>query len=107
MIKLFLDDVREVRDVYPDDDPAGWMVCRSARTAQEAVSRAWPDHVSFDHDLGDGVPTGMDFAKWLIELDLDTGGMPAGFTFRVHSANPPGAANIRGLLDGYLARKER
>lgn len=103
--RLFLDDVREVQDVYPQDDPATWVVCRSMEAACAAVLAAWPCHVSLDHDLGDGVPTGQDFARWLVELDLDTGGMPRGFTFAVHSANPPGAANMRSLLEGYLRHR--
>lgn len=105
--RLFLDDLREVAAVYPGDDPSTWRVCRTMEEARAAVLESWPHHVSLDHDLGDGVATGMDFVKWLVELDLDTGGMPAGFTFEIHSANPPGAANMRGLLGGYLSQRER
>lgn len=105
--RLFLDDMRELADVHPGEEPDGWRICRSFHDATEAVAAGWPMHVSFDHDLGDGVPTGMDFAKFLVELDLLTGGMPEGFTFTVHSANPPGAANIRGLLEGYLERRDQ
>lgn len=105
--RLFLDDVREVRDVYPDDDPATWEVCRSFDEAAGRLAMGWPRHVSLDHDLGDALPTGMDFAKFLVELDLITGQMPEDFTFEVHSANPPGAANIRGLLEGYMAQRGR
>ena len=32
---------------------------------------------------------------------------PENFSWRVHSANPIGAANIEGLMSGYLAHKER
>jgi hypothetical protein len=103
--KLFLDDVRELAHVHPGEDPTGWQVCRSFREATEAVARGWPSHVSFDHDLGENVPSGMDFARFLVELDLLMGQMPEGFTFSVHSANPPGAANIQGLLDNYLEHR--
>ena len=78
-------------------------VCRNMKEAVDMViTYGFPMYISFDHDLGDGIPTGFDFAKWLIEHDLDTGTMPADFSFNVHSANPSGAANIQGLLDHYL-----
>jgi hypothetical protein len=47
--------------------------------------------------------SGFDFAKYLIELDLDTNTMPKNFTFKVHSANSVGADNIRNILDNYLS----
>jgi hypothetical protein len=104
-LPIFLDDLRDVTTVYPGANPEGWRVCRSAEEAKQAVLEAWPRFVSLDHDLGDNVPTGMDFVKWLVELDLDTGGMPADFDFRVHSANPAGAANMQGLLSSYLKHR--
>lgn len=103
--KLFLDDLRELSRIHPGEDPDGWRVCRGFQEAADAVAMEWPIHVSFDHDLGEGVPTGMDFARFLVELDMLTGQMPEGFTYSVHSDNPPGAANIRGLMDGYLRHR--
>jgi hypothetical protein len=74
--------------------------------AQDVISDlGWPLWISFDHDLGDNVPTGYDLARWLVEQDLDGNQMPDQFEYRVHSANPVGAANIQGLLDGYLRHK--
>jgi hypothetical protein len=64
----------------------------------------FPEHISFDHDLGDGVPTGFDFVKWLVESHLDGRYLfPDNFSYAVHSANPPGAANIKGTLDSFLS----
>jgi len=42
--------------------------------------------------------------EFMINLDLDHEGtfMPDDFTFNVHSANPVGFYNIKGLLDSYL-----
>ncbi|HEY6438132.1 MAG TPA: cyclic-phosphate processing receiver domain-containing protein, partial [Ignavibacteriaceae bacterium] len=69
--------------------------------------------ISFDHDLGlmhyagdysDG-KTGYDFAKWLIEYDMDMNTMPSNFTFTVHSKNPIGSENIRELLNNYIQQK--
>ena len=99
--KLYLDDIR-----IPTT-PGPWVVVRSFPEAtQYVLKHGFPIYVSFDHDLGDEtVYTGYDFAKWLINLDMDNGSMPDSFAFNVHSANPVGAANINGLLGAYMARK--
>lgn len=103
--KLFLDDVRNPDWVHPHD-PDGWTVCRNMDEAVATVnSQGWPRMISFDHDLGHNIPTGHDFAKWLVELDLNTAGMPQDFDFVVHSANPVGAENIRILLSNYLRHR--
>jgi len=69
------------------------------------VTLEFPSFISFDHDLGDGL-TGYDCAKWLVEYDLETGLMPADFSFYVHSQNPVGASNIKNLLNSYMRNKE-
>ena len=49
------------------------------------------------------LPTGFDFAKWLVEMDMDNiYKFPENFSFHVHSANPVGKANIEGYLNNYL-----
>ena len=69
------------------------------------------DYISFDHDLGDedDGETGYDYAKRLVEMDMDTDfpkyKFPDDFSFYVHSQNPIGKANIEGLLNGYLKHK--
>lgn len=99
-MKLFLDDIRPAPD-------ATWTI---ARTYDEAVAivdvHGFPDTVSFDHDLGDDIMTGVSFARFLVDLDLDKATMPASFTYTVHSANPVGRDNIVGLLDRYLRWKK-
>lgn len=98
-MKLFLDDLRNPPTLT-------WCVARSYEEAVTLVQKhGFPEHVSFDHDLGDG-PTGMDFAHYLIAIDLDHGIMPKNFTYTVHSANPIGAENIATLLDRYIRWKE-
>ena len=86
MTKLFLDDTRDA----PDDT---WMVVRSFEAFTAWIKR-WgvPDVISFDHDLGFAVPTGMDCAKWIVAQGLFLK------DFRVHSANPVGKENIEKLL---------
>jgi hypothetical protein len=77
-----------------------------------------PDMISFDHDLGEDVAiskvkmgtskrqarkekketkSGYDCAKWLVDYCLDNETPTPHFV--VHSANPVGAENIRGLLN--------
>jgi len=115
---MYLDDVRNPEDTYGGHNPAlvqfpyqqgshtSWVVCRDYDAAVKTfLQRGWPSMVSFDHDLGDNIPTGMDFARFLVEQDMDSDGMPDGFRYFVHSANPCGSANITGLLTGYLKFK--
>lgn len=119
---LFLDDERQPSDVTwvligdIGHWAADWHVVRSL---QEAIcwvqTNGFPDVISFDHDLGmnhyegnyDDGQTGYDFAKWLVEHDMNTGTMPAEFKFTVHSKNTIGSENIRELLEGYLKHKFR
>ena len=98
-------------NLYIDDERVPktsrqFTVVRSFRDACEVViTYGFPEYISFDHDLGEDVPTGFDFAKWLVEHDMDTGTMPKNFEYNIHSANPVGGANISGLLDNYLQQR--
>jgi hypothetical protein len=105
MFRVFLDDIREPDWVYPDDK-TGWTICRSMGELRNVV-RVFgiPTMISFDHDLGDNEPTGMDIAKWLVELDLNFKTMPKDFQFKVHSSNPCGRENIESLLNNYLLHR--
>ena len=96
---LFLDDER-----HPPSDGYRWIVVRNFDQAKRFVEEhGMPSHASFDHDLGDG-PSGYDFIKWLVEFDMENSNLaiPIDFTFRVHSQNPIGAANIKCYLSNYL-----
>ncbi|RFU44745.1 cyclic-phosphate processing receiver domain-containing protein [Paraburkholderia sp. DHOC27] len=100
--RLFIDDIR---DPVSDD----WQI---ARTSAEAIGLleklGCPREISFDHDLG-GDDTAMVVVRWLIDRDLDSGGrfIPPNFIYSIHSANPVGRENIRGLLDQYLVVRGR
>jgi len=101
---LFLDDERSPKDVtwVKIDRSATWHIVRSYEEARKWVlQNGFPDVISFDHDLGNG-PTGYDFAKWLVEYDMNTDSMPGDFTFTVHSMNPVGADNIKRYFNNYL-----
>lgn len=102
---LFIDDER-----FPPDDGQAWKVARNlAEVASLIKEFGPPNFISFDHDLGEREPTGYDIAKKFVAGDLGelvgtefARGLPAGFSFYVHSQNPVGAENIRSLLQNYL-----
>ena len=103
--KLYLDDIR-----LPQKD--GFVIARTVAEAQELIIRwGMPEFISFDHDLGvddmgNLLPDGYDFAKWLVAMEMNGEiMMPKNFTFEVHSQNPVGAANILHYLDGYMRSK--
>lgn len=101
MWKMFIDDER-----FPVDET--FVIVRSVQEAKDKISElGMPKYISFDHDLGDNVPTGADLAKWIVEKDLDNNlnYIPTDFDFYVHSANPVGKKNIEGLLSQYLQYK--
>jgi len=103
MTNMYIDDERCPRDSVSFD-----LITRSYTEATEWMSEnGCPSYVSFDHDLGDKVPTGFDIAKWMVEQDLNSKGkfIPEDFIFNVHSANPVGSANIIGLLNNYLEKR--
>ena len=110
--KLYIDDIR-----IPDAND-NFVVVRSY---DEAIywmrTNGCPDYISFDHDLGftprkhDNAieNSGYEVAKWMVENDLNAKSkfIPEHFEFTVHSANPVGAANIVGLLQSYMRKREK
>lgn len=104
--KLFLDDLRRPSDVgFTDSD---WILAQTYDEAVEYVQTLGvPKYISFDHDLGLKSLSGMDFAKWLVDNDLNnTLEIPKNFSFNVHSANVCGATNIESYLENYLLCKK-
>ena len=120
---LFLDDERNIADVtwapwqikemYRNEE---WVIARTYADAMvEVLNRGFPKFVSFDHDLGHDKYTGHEFAKQLVENDIISGNRESrqnykfspDFSFYVHSQNPIGKANIEGLLNNYLAYRDK
>ncbi len=103
--KLFLDDVRNVGDVYKKMSNDDFIV---VRTYDEFVScikdNGLPDFISFDNDLGldafgNTALDGYAAAKWLVyESNLDLRSLK----FNVHSANPVATIQIESLLKNYI-----
>ena len=104
MKRLYLDDIRTPKD-------SSFIIVRSFEEAVHFVTvHGIPSFISFDHDLGmkngELLETGYDFAKWLVEKDLNGEFLfPEDFSFTVHSANPVGAKNIESYLNNYIKFK--
>lgn len=94
---FFLDDER-----FPPNDGKNWIILRNLREVQAELDKGnFPDYVSFDHDLGEREPTGMDVARLLIEHHMDSPHLKF-FEYYVHSQNPVGKENIEKYIEGYL-----
>lgn len=110
---LWLDDIRnpflDIEGKVPKVDATIEWVLNYEQFVQWIEKFGMPDIISFDHDLADITKitttthqekTGMDCAKWLVDYCIDNKELLP--IFYVHSANPVGADNIRGLLSNYL-----
>lgn len=121
--KVYLDDERT-----PNDDK--WIVVRNYGQFIKKISELGLENIgviSFDHDLGDtaieefynnvmnrGVldydniqeKTGYDAAKWLVGYYMDNFTSPFPQVY-VHSANPIGASNIIGYINGFLKHMDK
>lgn len=96
-MKIFLDDEREPDDIDRINNPDDWVVVRDVESFKDVVNNhGGPITVSFDHDLGDDVPNGMEAARWLTENAITVQ------EYFVHSANPVGAENIRSLMGQWV-----
>jgi hypothetical protein len=127
---LWLDDIRNPREeiwwnwiieaeLNPDDYDIVWVKSHAEFT-QWISTNGLPAVICFDHDLGEDVAkgrvskgmskrqarilkreslSGFDCAKWLIEFCLDNElNVPE---FKIQSANPVGAENIKGLIENF------
>lgn len=105
MSKLFIDDLRSPDMIYAESVAAAFVVVRSyAEFVKYIEENGLPYFISFDNYLGldengEVAPDGYAAAKWLVyESGLDLRNLK----FKVHSANPVAAAQIRGLLRNYI-----
>ncbi|MGY5848772.1 cyclic-phosphate processing receiver domain-containing protein [Salegentibacter sp. HM20] len=105
MKKLFLDDLRSVDMVYEADQISEFEVVRSYDEFVSYIQKhGLPKFISFDNDLGlDGngevALDGYAAAKWLV---YESGLNLRPLKFKVHSANPVAAEQIRSLLNNYI-----
>ena len=95
-MKVYLDDMRIT--------PEGWSKCVSAEMAIFLLKQGFVKEISLDHDLGAGVKTGYDVAKW-IEKEVITNSFIAPKIY-VHSANPVGRKNIENCIKSIQKYRE-
>lgn len=97
---LFIDD-----DRFPYE--SDWIILRNSREAICWISeKGLPESIAFDHDLG-GEDNSMKVVRYIVEYVLDDlGTFTEGFKYSIHSQNPVGSGNIRGLMDAILAYKK-
>ena len=95
---LFLDDIRD-----PGWELQDCLVARNCAMAENLVEDMGVPHIiSFDHDLGKDEPIAMAFMWWLIEGHLDERfDISVINQVIIHSANPVGSLNLKGLWDGF------
>jgi hypothetical protein len=119
--RLFLDDVRKVDTIYPNNPFSDWVIIKNYGEFVKIITeRGLPIFVSFDHDLADEhydfeamksqevydkvrttfkEKTGLECAKWLVDY---CGEQDKDFPdYHVHSFNPVGAENIRGYIECF------
>jgi hypothetical protein len=127
---LWLDDIRNPQEeiwwnwiieagLNPGDYNIVWVKSYAEFTKWISIN-GLPAVICFDHDLGEDVAkgrvskgmskrqarilkretlSGFDCAKWLIEFCLDNElNAPE---FKIQSANPVGAENIKGLIENF------
>lgn len=106
MTKLYLDDERALRD-------DSYILVRSYEEAVTYVkNNGIPDFISFDNDLGvdennNLLPTGYDFAKWLVDQDESLNYLfPENFSFNVHCENLKDKQTIETYLNSCFSGEE-
>lgn len=92
-MKIWLDDIRPCPEGHVwalDYDDFVYLV----------VKYGLPEHVNLDHDLGHDWKTGYAACKFMVEYHMKHPETPWP-TWSIHSANPVGSENMRGLLENY------
>lgn len=126
-IAVYLDDVRTPTEQIPGHE---WVIVRNYDQFVNYITNLYkqqhrlPDHISFDHDLGDQSmefyfqnkgsqirydefeeKTGLHCAKWFTAM-CDKNEISAKFVYMsVHSHNPIGATNIQQWLNFWKMKK--
>ena len=92
-MRVYLDDIRT--------PPNGWTLVKTVDELRSVMRAHRVTHLSLDHDLGEGEPTGYD---WLCEYEGEVAGklmngesvdIPE---IQVHSANPVGVYNMNKAI---------
>ena len=105
-MKLYLDDIRNPHQTYPND--SDWLVVRNYNEFVSAIEKHFSDLeiISFDNDLAnfdsDGNEiTGYTLVKWLCDYILDNDLDISNLEIRFHTANPVGRVNMMCYWDNF------
>jgi len=93
---LYLDDIRTPID-------AKWIIARNYSEFIKIINIYGLDNfetISLDHDLGENSKSGMDCAKFIIDISINNNILlPKIF---IHSSNPIGSENMMSIINNYL-----
>ena len=109
--KLFLDDIREIKYIYPDANLDEWILARSYDEFVKIIEEnGLPSFCSLDNDISsynkDGNEmTGSDAAKFLVYYAFDND-LDYNANYAVHSSNPAGRLNIESHFETYKKIKK-
>ena len=90
-MKVFVDDIREIRYIYPYSLEE-WTLVRTGEECIKLLQTGVVEELSLDHDLGEGID-GYDVIKW-IEKEVYTNNFIPPQKIYCHSANPVGVKQI-------------
>lgn len=108
--KLFLDDVRDVNDIYPGEG-GQWVLCRTIEEVQLWLKmKGVVTHLSLDGDMGQmedekgvmrDIPGGVELMDWM----RATGNWPT-VAINVHSQNPVKARIMREAIASHFKTED-
>jgi len=112
---LVLDDERNIQNIveYTGNDwynTKDWEIVRSFDDFCKIINdKGLPNIVSFDHDIADfkngNERSGKTAAQFMVDYCIDHNlDFPE---YYVHSANPRGVDNIKGLIDDFIRKKKK
>ncbi len=99
--RMYIDDLRTPS---PEEMVANdYVIVRSSQKAIDYIEEhGLPAFISFDHDLGRD-DTAMKLVNFIVDSLLDDKfSMDQDFDFKIHSANPIGAANIDAKMRNII-----
>ena len=95
-MKLFLDDLREPRDVYGSGAEKSWVVARTYEACVSALKSGVVKEISLDNDLGLSYE-GLDVAHWILNQVRTDKSFHCPI-IRIHTANIVARRRMEGVL---------
>lgn len=101
---MFLDDIRELDEVYPETKENFYYIRSYKEFIKILTGGTLPKFISFDTDLGvsennNKLPDGLAAAEWLV---YESGFDLTNLKFNVHSGSPFDKLRIESLLNSHI-----